>query len=211
MNNCILKSKNSVRRFATMSAGCTLAALSLAAAPLAGQTPPSEGHFQFANIPWGSPDSVVTARLADAGFTFSKKDKDGDLWYEGNLKGQKTDVLAFMTPERQVVFIVLNLETPDDDAIPMFRNIRDGVLTTRYGVPAANTDTIPSPNEPVDSLQEKAVRDGEENLVAIWGDPDTNDYLGITVTEMLTVRIEYCSPLWTAENARRESLRDSIF
>jgi hypothetical protein len=200
-----------VRRFAKVSAGCALAVLSLVASPVAGQTPPAEGHYQFANIPWGSPDSVVTAKLSDAGFAFTEKDKDGDLWYEGILKGEKTDVIAFMTPARQVVYIVLNLETPDEDAIPMFRKIRDGVLTTRYGAPAMNTDTIQSSGDPADSVQEQAIRDGDGTLVAIWGDPDADDYLGIMITDKLTVRIEYCSPLWTSENARRESLRDSIF
>ena len=110
-----------------------------------------------------------------------------------------------------MAFIVINLETPDDDAIPMFRNLRDEVLAKRYGVPATNTDTIQSPDAAADSVQEQAIRDGEGTLVAVWGDPDADDYLGIMITDNLTVRIEYCSSLWTAENARRESLRDSIF
>lgn len=208
MTNCSFDGMNGLRRLTTVSAGCALAVLSWVASPVAGQTPPAEGHYQFANIPWGSPDSVVTARLDDAGFTFTQKDEDGDLWYEGILKGQKTDVIAFMTPERRVAYIVLNLETADDDAIPMFRKIRDGVLTTRYGAPAANTDTLQSS---ADSVQEQSIRDGEGTLATVWGNPDGDDYLGIMITDNLTVRIEYCSPLWTAENARRESLRDSIF
>lgn len=169
------------------------------------------GRYTFASIPWGVSDSTVTATLAVAGFAFSREDEDGDLWYEGSLRGEHARIIALMTSERQLAKLLVDLITADEDAVPVYRQLRDQVLGSRYGEPQRSDEIFVSPYEAGEGMEEAALRDGKARFVAIWGDFDGDDYVGISITDILTVHLEYTSPLWGAELARRASLGDDLF
>ena len=173
--------------------------------------PAAAQKYTFADIPFGADDAAVTAGMQKIGFDFQEKDEAGDLQFKGKLRGEDAVVWAIMTPERRLAKLMVTLVTADEDAIPIFREMRDKVLTPKYGKPGTSHELYREPYAEGDGHAEEAISEGKAIFLAYWGDMDADDFLGVMIGEQLVVKVEYSSPLWTAENKRREKVADSAF
>lgn len=73
----------------------TLVVFCLCASPVLAE---ESGHHissapTFAGVPWGVDRQAVIADLQRKGYAFVKKDGDGDLWFKGNVDGQRSEII----------------------------------------------------------------------------------------------------------------------
>jgi hypothetical protein len=178
---------------------------SLALPAVADSTP------EFAGMPWGSSDGSVRTSLSSKGFSFEKRDADGDLDFKGEIDGQPVVAFAFMTPNRQLVKVQAVFLTSDGEAISFFNEMQQ-TLANKYGEPPKHFNFYEDPYSESDSESEHelAFRVGKGHLSSFWTFDD-GGAIWMQVTKKLTVSISYESKYWPAELARRKNAENSVF
>lgn len=166
---------------------------------------------EFAGMPWGSSDGPVRSSLSSKGFSFERRDADGDLDFKGELDGQPVVAFAFMTPSRQLVKVQATFLTSDEEAISFFNDMQQ-TLANKYGEPPKHFNFYEDPYSDSDSESEHeiAFRVGKGHLSSFWTFDD-GGAIWMEVTKKLTVSINYESKHWPAELARRKNAQNSVF
>lgn len=159
----------------------------------------------FASVPWGSSQDVVRQDLQTHGYTFVKRDGDGDLWFSGTVDFQKAQVIEILSRSGLVKTIV-HLLTPDSDC----RNVYEetvNALETKYGVPSSKFSAYDYPfNDGTgDDHFETAVSVGKAHFSAFWFSQDKSSGIYVEIAKNLTVSINYESTAWSAEMKRRQT------
>lgn len=164
----------------------------------------------FASIPWGSSDQRVKETLAAKGFTFDKRDSDGDLDFKGEINGKHVAIFEYLTQSRKLVRTQVVFLTDDDEAISYFQDVAD-TLTGKYGPPSKHFAFYEDPYTDSDSEMdhETAFKVGKGTLASFWFF-DTGGAVDIEVTKQLNVSISYESPGWVNELNRRKSEGNSV-
>ena len=166
---------------------------------------------EFAGIPWGSSDATVKHVMAERGFTFSKKDDDGDLDFKGDINGRSVVIYEMMTPSRHLVKAQVIFETPDDEAISFYGDFKQ-TLVGKYGDPSHSFAfySYPYTDDDPESQHETAIAVGKGDFASFW-DFDNQGGIWIQITKKLAVQANYESAGWHAEVTRRKSNGNSVF
>lgn len=165
--------------------------------------------YSFADIPWESSATAVTAMLGAKGFKPGGADKDGDIRFEGELIGYKAMGLA-MFVEGRLGKVTLILVTPDNKAREVYRDLRE-TLVQKYGAPTRTFETFRRPYYLGDGFEETAIKVGKASFATFWAPEGTEGGLSIEITERLNIRVTYEGPLWGPESNRRKSKSRSVF
>ena len=183
--------------------------------------PPSRpAQFSLGGVPWGIAADSVTTLIEPRGYHFNSVDSDGDLWFDGVLYRSATRVYAFMAPEQRVAgkpgaapaaapggklvkFRVL-INTADEDALRVYEAAR-AELVKQYGAPKETEEEYQAPYRRGDGKQLAAIRAGKANLRTYWlpSDRARTQHVSVSVTDRLTVVVDYEGPAWERESVRR--------
>jgi hypothetical protein len=182
--------------------------VAIGATVLVQSTAVAQTPITFAGIPHGATIAVARPKLQAQGFVFKKRDTQGDYWFEGQLKGQTTDVLVLTTGAGTVAKIILNLRTPDESARRVYYELVE-TLTQKYGEPSDKIARFLDPYYEGDGYEEQAIRLEKGQFMAVW-DHGTS-VLGAQITKGLTVELGYEYPAWDPEYKRRRTKANDIF
>jgi len=95
----------------------------------------------FNDMPYHTPPSEVSTLLQGTGFKFEKINaRFGDYWYTGTLIGDDARLVLFVSPQKGLIGVLLQLKTgiPDDD----FSSLKE-TLVGKYGQPCKTSlDTL---------------------------------------------------------------------
>jgi hypothetical protein len=165
--------------------------------------PPSRpAEFSLAGIPWGIAPDSVTALIGPLGYNYNKADDDGDLWYDGMLYRAPTRVFAFMGQQKLVKFRVI-IHTADEKAIATYQNAR-AELVKQYGQPRETVEEYDAPYAKGDNKQLKAFKAKKATMRTYWLPKGSRtSHISISVTNNLTVLVDYESAAWDKESVRR--------
>lgn len=171
--------------------------------------PPSRpAEFSLAGIPWGiSPDSVA-ALVTPRGYNLNKTDRDGDLWFDGMVRGTPTRIYAFIGAKKLVKFRMVML-TPEPKAIGAYRSAR-AELVRQYGQPKETTEEYLAPYSRADSLTlARAIKEEKATIRTDWLPTGSRtSHVSIEVTNIPDVNlpavlVDYESAAWDKESLRR--------
>ena len=147
-----------------------------AAAALA-PSQPTQGDYQFLDLPWGASRDAVRSNLTARGFNRAERDEDGDEQYTGRVDGRDAAVYAMFAGEKLAKVMVIML-APDPQG-GVYELARQNV-STAYGQPAR--------------VQGTAVIWPERNGSLVWVTQDANDS---------RTKVNYESAGWPSESRRR--------
>jgi hypothetical protein len=157
----------------------------------------------FAELTWGASREETIKQLERKGFS-SSLDKGGDIKFNGQLLGYKTDGLALLAGKR-LSKVVVNLQTPDKKAREVYKSLKD-TLTKKYGEAENSFEYFNEPYYEGDGYEEQAIKLGKGKFATFWPNG-----IYLQISDALTVKITYEGPLWEEEVERRKQSRDSIF
>jgi hypothetical protein len=183
--------------------------------------PPSRpAQFSLGGVPWGIAADSVTTLIEPRGYNFNSVDADGDLWFDGVLYRSATRVYAFMAPEQRaagktvataaaaaggkLVKFRVFINTADEDALRVYEAAR-AELVKQYGAPKETEEEYQAPYRRGDGKQLAAIRAGKANLRTYWlpSDRARTQHVSVSVTDRLTVVVDYDGPAWERESVRR--------
>jgi hypothetical protein len=163
----------------------------------------------FADIPWNSNVSLVKDALVSKGYTFVKKDVDGDLIFEKQAFGYKSRFMALLSPENGLVKWSISIPTPDPKAFDAY-DVVVAQMQRKYGKPDFSLENYESPYEKGDGYEEQAVKLGKATIATVWKNTG-EDGVGVQISENLAVIIFYESRFWIKEADRRGAFEASDF
>jgi hypothetical protein len=179
-----------------------LAAAFLALAFLLAPAPAWSQAYQFADLPWGISKHEAAQRLVGAGYTGIRNYAD-DLAFSDGLNGRQMSGLARFAGDR-LAKVEVELGTPDGRARTTYTRLRH-MLIERHGKPTTDLDFISPPYRAGEGLENDAIREGKGMAASWWLAPDRRA-VSLSISPKLLVVIEYESPSWQAEAARRQAL-----
>ncbi len=168
----------------------------------------AHASFVFSDIPWNTPADSVMQKLKAAGFKQVKKDKQGDLTFQGSLLNHDAAGMAMFSPSGKLLKVIVMLSTPDEMARDAYNQVRD-VLVTKYGQPARTTVSFVDPFHEGDGYEAEAIRSGKGIFKTQWN--DAGEQLILNITSSLAVAVTYESQDWPAELERRKSKGSAAF
>lgn len=161
--------------------------------------------YIFADIPWESSKAEVTKKLIAKGYVRNTKNsemnKAGDLLFDGKLAGENAQLFAIFS-KNNLVKIVINLKTSDEDAINSYKKMQE-TLTGKYGPATNDYNYFKEPYFDGDGYEIQAIRHGKGVFFSIWVGEDGSS-LGLEITKVLTVKIGYESANWEKEVNKRQ-------
>jgi hypothetical protein len=153
-----------------------LATNSPTATPNFAPSQPTQGDYQFVDLPWGSSREAVQSNLKARSFNHLERDEDGDEQYQGRVQGRDAAVYAMFAGDKLSKVMVLML-APDSGGV---YELAKQSVAVAYGQPARQ--------------QGAAVIWPERNGSLVWVTQDASDH---------RTKVNYESAGWPAESRRR--------
>lgn len=156
----------------------------------------------MAGIPWGIGRDSIAAVMESRGYNLNRTDDDGDMWFDGMLRGIPTRVFAFMASD-SLVKLRMRVITRDEQALAMYDTLRSELIK-QYGAPEESARAFQPPYAKGKGEQD-AVRAGKASIRSHWltGSGSRKSHVAVRVERELVVVIDHEGPSWNREYRRR--------